>query len=79
MTTQERSEVAASVLDAWGQAIRGDWGSIDGRSCRDELYAISSYLRGDGDSLQPKDVGVCMIDDGPHWFGNGYGHECGEL
>jgi len=76
--TTKRVETAASVLDAWGEAIRGDWGGVDGRSCRAQLGAISSYLRGESDSLYPRDVGVCMVD-GPHWFWNGFGHECEEL
>ena len=64
----EHAETAAAVLDDWAAAIRGDWGSIDGRTCRDELNEISAFLRGRQDTLTPKDVGVCTKGKyGPHW------------
>ncbi len=63
-----RAEIAASVLDNWATAIRGDWASIDGRACRTELGDISAFLRGETDTLTPEDVGVCMKGDfGAHW------------
>ena len=65
---QRRREVAAAVLDDWATAIRGDWGSIDGRTCRDELGEISAFLLGERDTLTPKDVGVCTEGKyGAHW------------
>ena len=67
---------AADILDAWAAAIRSDWSTIDGRSCRRQLEEISNYLRGESDSLHHSDVGVCMVG-GPHWFGEGWQHECG--
>ncbi len=70
-----REETAATVLDAWGQAIRGDWGSIDGRSSRAQLAEVSAYLRGARPDLTLHDVDVCDGGDhSPHWLGEGY--EC---
>ncbi len=64
----ERTEIAANVLDDWATAIRGDWGSIDGRTCRDELGEVSRFLRGDRDTLTQEDVGVCIKGEfGAHW------------
>lgn len=63
-----RAEIAASVLDNWATAIRGDWSSIDGRTCRDELGDISAFLRGETDTLTSEDVGVCTKGEfGAHW------------
>jgi predicted urease superfamily metal-dependent hydrolase len=35
---------AVMVLREWAQAIREDWGSIDGRSCREELNLLADAL-----------------------------------
>ena len=61
-----RSLHAASVLDNWASALRGNWADIDGRSCRAQLDEIAAYLRGNRDTLTNQDVGVCMIGS-PHW------------
>lgn len=71
---------AATVLDAWADAIRGDWRDIDGRSCKAQLQEISMYLRGEQDELSFPDVGVCVKGGSPHWA-DGYswfheGEEC---
>ena len=71
MKTEDRLKTAADILDVWAEAIRGDWGSIDGRSCRYQLNKISGYLRGPQGNLDATDVGVCTIE-GPHWIGDGY-------
>jgi len=41
---EENVKIISTVLDEWAQAIRGDWGSIDGRTCRSELQNLSSFL-----------------------------------
>ena len=77
-----REEKAADVLDAWGTAIRMNWGDIDGRSCKRQLQEISAYLRGERDSLALEDVGVCVDGERrtPHWSGDGewYGYHEGK-
>ncbi|KKK67580.1 hypothetical protein LCGC14_2952660 [marine sediment metagenome] len=74
-----RLSIAAEVLDAWGEAIRGDWSDIDGRSCRAQLDEVSAYLRGVRAELTLSDVNVCDEGDGsPHWLGNGWDHACSE-
>jgi len=75
-----RENHAARVLDEWATAIRGDWGSIDGRTCRDQLGRVSAYLRGERDELTLSDVGVCAGGEfGAHWEGDRMDdHECGE-
>jgi hypothetical protein len=63
----DRQERAATLLDAWGEAIRGDWSSIDGRACRMELDAISAYLREELDTLSFNDIGVVKGKFGYEW------------
>lgn len=74
----EREERAAYVLDAWADAIRGDWSTIDGRGCKASLNQISAYLRGTRDGLTFDDVGVCQCDGsvGTHWYGDLWGEMC---
>ena len=74
-----REERAAYVLDAWAEAIRGDWGSIDGRTCRFELNEVSRFLRGQKDTLTFDDVGVCRCDGTTHWFGELWGQKCPDV
>lgn len=63
-----RVEKAAAILDHWASALRGDWGSIDGRTCRDELNRVSEFLRGERETLTLDDVGVCIEGEyGAHW------------
>lgn len=76
MSPDERAKRAAVVLDAWADAIRGDWGTIDGRACRDELNAISEFLRGSTDSLTFTDVGVCRCNGFTHWHGDAWDIKC---
>lgn len=62
------------VLREWGKAIRGDWGGIDGRSCRDSLDRLANHLdfaheHGEaGASLRRVryDADVCQFGKG-HW------------
>lgn len=56
----------------------GDWGSIDGRSSRSQLWEISSYLRGSKEKLTADDIGICL-EGGAHWFYNGFDHNCEEV
>ena len=74
----DRSEHAADILDKWADAIRGDWGSIDGRSCRLQLNEISTFLRGEQEGLALVDVGVCDRGKyGAHWADDfNDDHEC---
>lgn len=41
----ETTEVVAQALTEYGEAIRGDWGSIDGRGVRTELHELAALLR----------------------------------
>lgn len=72
----EREQRAAVVIDAWAEAIRGDWGTIDGRTCRAQLADVSKYLRGEKDTLSFDDVGVCRCDGTTHWHGDLWGEMC---
>jgi len=73
----DRIEVAAKTLDAWGEAIRGNWGDVDGRSSRAQLSRVSAFLRGDRDQLTLLDVDVCDEGEGsPHWVSMGWDHKC---
>ena len=75
----ERNRHAATILNGWADAIRGDWSSIDGRSCREQLWEITRYLTGGQDALTFEDVGICVKGKyGGHWFGNSYDHNCEE-
>ena len=51
MTDQERKEAVIRELRILGDAIRGNWGSLDGRTVRDKLENIADFLNGsyDGD------------------------------
>jgi hypothetical protein len=61
---------ATTVLREWAQAIRGAWGDIDGRSCKDELTAIADWI--DTPKTAPditvmrQTVGICLDGNG-HW------------
>ena len=70
---RERLEHGLKVLDAWANAIRGDWGSIDGRQSQSELWAIGGYLSGERETLTFGDAGVCK--DG-HWIDHCEPEEC---
>ena len=74
----DRALHAADILDDWAAAIRGDWGSIDGRTCRMQLETIGAYLRDACDELTLSDVGVCTFG-GAHWIGAGFDHDCYEV
>ena len=67
---EENVKIISTVLDEWAQAIRGDWGSIDGRTCRSELQNLSSYLFVD-EPLEVEYVrytaGICVEGKG-HWL-----------
>ena len=66
----------ADLLDDWATAIRVDWGSIDGRTCRTELNELSAYLRGERDLPTHEDIGVCVEGEyGAHWSHWGDDHE----
>ena len=44
-TDASPTERVAQALTEFGGAIRGDWGSIDGRSVRAQLDLLADYLR----------------------------------
>ncbi len=69
---------AAMLLDDWADAIRGDWGTIDGRTCRAQLWCITNYLRGERETLTAVDIGICLKGGTPHWFGDGLNHNCSQ-
>lgn len=60
------------VLREYGQAFRGDWSStaIDGRSVRDEMGDIASWVEDPatypGDKSARERLGICPAGGG-HW------------
>lgn len=76
------SENAVTALREYANAIRGDWGSIDGRSVKGDLNAIADALDG---SLFPADdsltawrerLGICPSGEG-HWTYHCSVRDCG--
>lgn len=64
-----------TVLREWAQAIREDWGTVDGRSCRSQLQTLADYIDielSDGVSAPlaqiRDDVGICPSGNA-HWSG----------
>lgn len=60
-----------NILREYGQAFRGDWSpsTIDGRSVRDEMAEIASWLETGnypGDSAARQRLGICAAGNG-HW------------
>lgn len=41
----ERDDQIAEILEAFGTAIRGDWGGIDGRSIRIGMDGLAASIR----------------------------------
>jgi hypothetical protein len=75
-------EVAFGLLGEWRAALRGDWGSIDGRSSRSELESWEAIMRAAMDG-NPVDVsrarelmGLCP-HGGAHWSNNCEWPKCG--
>lgn len=68
--------VIAQALREYGQAIRGDWSLLDGRSVRSQLDRFAQSIE-DGNEMPIEwwrgECGVCP-DGGGHWAGpwNGY-------
>lgn len=64
----------SEILNEYGQAIRGDWGTIDGRIVRRDLEIISNIMKGYGDKdlskeqtlMLREDLGICLSGNG-HW------------
>lgn len=62
------------ILNEWGEAIRGDWGSIDGRSCRAQLENLSDWINEHGNEPLTEEesihlrgrVNICTRG-GCHW------------
>ena len=44
----ERKAVVTRELQILGEAIRGNWATLDGRTVRDVLNAIADFLNGSG-------------------------------
>lgn len=68
MTTNE-DITCADLLDEYARALRGSWGSIDGRSEQTSLNNLAEAFRMYGnDRLLPKDVDKLRADLGvcPH-------------
>lgn len=65
----------ADLLDEYASALRGDWGSIDGRSERIALNCLSAAIREHGNAplsdskvtTLRDDMGVCP-HGGSHWI-----------
>lgn len=80
----EKNKTVSDIISEYGQAVRGDWGSIDGRSVRDDMDTMSLIVRKYGDmELPPKayaylayQFGLC-VNGGGHWlsFCENYGEE----
>lgn len=66
MSGESNREVVRRALSAWASAIRLDWGSIDGRGCRDELNALGALLMDDAPETRFEDAcrlaGVCPVE-----------------
>lgn len=62
-------EEVATCLDEYGEAIRGDWGSIDGRSERAALQQLAEAIR-EPDRFTPEAMrrilDICPYGCG-HW------------
>lgn len=58
-----------AIIREYGEAIRGDWGSIDGRSVRSQLdelaHAVENPEVYEKDNLRDK-IGICLEGKG-HW------------
>lgn len=62
-------EEVSNVLCEYGEAIRGDWGSIDGRSERDSIQTFADAILSPGkyerETLRDQ-AGICPNGSG-HW------------
>lgn len=70
------NKVIAQALREYGQAIRGDWGDLDGRSVLSQLNNVADELLIDTDQSLDKwrqELGICP-DGGGHWSGKWYGY-----
>lgn len=58
----------AQILTEFGSAIRGDWGSIDGRSVRDGMDRVAASLRSGEATIASMrgDLDLCPSGEG-HW------------
>lgn len=67
---QDTRNQIAQVLMEYGEAIRGDWGSIDGRSERSSIQCMAGWVR-DPDTFTDlrtgrDQVNICLDGEG-HW------------
>jgi len=77
MTEKERIDIGAGLIDQWADALRGDWGSIDGRQCRHQLDQVTGFMRGALPEPSLEDIGICSKGaEGVHWYGDGWDHDC---
>lgn len=70
----------ADLLDQYGQALRGDWGGIDGRSEKLALLNLSAAIREHGNETLSNDM-ILKLRDDLNVCANGGGHWdsfCGE-
>ncbi|AYN58129.1 hypothetical protein PBI_JUDY_59 [Arthrobacter phage Judy] len=68
----KKKKVIAQAIREYGQAIRGSWGDLDGRSVLSVLEGVADELEG---RREPRtleqhrdDMGICP-DGGGHWGG----------
>lgn len=73
----------SDVIREWGQAMRGDWNDVDGRSVLLQMEEFAGWVDEPetypGDKLARQSAGVCDAGGG-HWCGSWYGYcddECG--
>jgi len=68
MSTMKLEEVS-KVLCEYGAAIRGDWGSIDGRSEQSTIDTFAAAIQKPADYTVAKlrdQAGIC-VNGGGHW------------
>lgn len=61
-------EDLARIIKEYGQAMRGDWGIIDGRSVRDQLDDFAEQILNPSTTpaLLRSSMGICPKGEG-HW------------
>ena len=65
---------AADILEEYGEAFRGSWAAVDGRSVRSDLEQIASDMRSYGNGGLPtavivvrrRNLDLCPAGNG-HW------------
>lgn len=72
----DRELKAATFVERYGQAVRGDWSALDGRSVRDAMDEVAAFLRGERDDLSLSNWYVCEEGAVGHWLPDSYHGYC---